>query len=116
MGPGANQVTVNLTGVSTAQHLNVTLNAVSIANGGAFNNLSVPLDVLVGDVSLSKVVDSADVGLIQRQNNIAVTSSNFTKDLNSTGAINSADVGIVQRQNQATLPPQQIEKARAAKQ
>jgi hypothetical protein len=96
------QVTVNLTGVSTAQTLSVNL--VGVSDGSHSGNVSIPMSVLVGDVNHSTNVDAADVGLVQRQNNQPVTFSNFRSDVNASGNVDAADVGIAQRQNQAHLP------------
>ncbi len=102
-GPNANQVTVALTGVNTAQHLTVGLTNV-VSGGSTLTGLSVPMDVLVGDVNGSGNVDSADVTVVQRQNNKAVNASNFRTDVNASGNVDSADVTITQRQNQKRLP------------
>jgi hypothetical protein len=96
------QVTVHLTNVSNAQTLSVNL--IGVAGGGHSGNVSIPMSVLLGDVNASGNVDSADVGLVQRQNNQPVTFSNFREDVNASGNIDSADVGITQRQNQQHLP------------
>jgi len=97
-----NQVTVSLTGVSTAQTLSINL--VGVSDGSHSGTVTIPMSVLVGDVNATGNVDSADVGLTQRQNNQPVTFSNFRSDVNASGNIDAADVGIVQRQNQAHLP------------
>ena len=97
-----NQVFVNLTGVANAQRLIVTL--VAVNDGTNTGDVSIPMGVLLGDVSASGNVDSADVGLVQRQNNQPVTFSNSRMDVNASGNIDSADVGITQRQNQQHLP------------
>ena len=102
-GPGANQVTVTLTGVATGQHLTISLGNVQIVNGGTLNNLAVPMDVLVGDVNQSRHVDAGDVGAVQRQNSQPVTSSNFRMDVNASGHIDAGDVGLVQRANSTGL-------------
>jgi hypothetical protein len=102
-GPGPNQVTVTVSGVPTAQHLMVNLSAVQIVNGGSLTDLTVPMDVLVGDVNQSRHVDAGDVGAVQRQNSQPVTSSNFRMDVNASGHIDAADVGVVQRANSTGL-------------
>jgi hypothetical protein len=96
------QVTVNLTGVTNAQTIVVTL--ADVNNGTNTSSVQVTMGVLLGDVNASGNVDSADVGLVQRQNNQPVTSSNFRMDVDASGNIDSADVGITQRQNQQHLP------------
>ena len=99
-----NQIVVDLQGVANAQHLQVTLSNVRDTSGNTFNPVTARMDVLLGDINSSGNVDSADVGLTQRQNNQPVTFSNFRSDVNTSGNIDAADVGIVQRQNQSHLP------------
>jgi Dockerin type I domain len=97
------QYIVNLTGVSNAQYVTVTLNNVTDSLGKFSTAVSATMGVLVGDVNQSGNVDAADVGQVQRQNNQAVTTSNFLKDVNISGNIDAADVGQVQRQNSRHL-------------
>ncbi len=97
-----NQIFVNLTGVTNAQTIQVTLLAVD--DGTATNNVTIPMSVLLGGVNASGNVDSADVGLVQRQNNKPLTSSNFRMDVNVSGNIDSADVGIYPKA-EPTMPP-----------
>jgi hypothetical protein len=99
-----NQIVVDLQGVANAQHLQVTLSDVRDTSGNTLNPVPARMDVLLGDENSSGNVDSADVGLVQRQNNQPVSSSNFRRDVNASGNIDAADVGIVQRQNQSHLP------------
>ncbi len=103
-GANPNQIVVDLQNVANAQHLQVTLSDVRDTSGNTLNPVTARMDVLLGDVNASGNVDSADVGLTQRQNNQPVTFSNFRSDENASGNIDAADVGIVQRQNQAHLP------------
>ena len=80
LGPAAHQVTVNLTGVSTAQHLIVNLINVTIVNGGVFTNLSVPMDILVGDVNQSRRTDSGDQTVVGNNLVSIPTPSTFRYD------------------------------------
>jgi hypothetical protein len=77
---------------------------VPIVNGGIFTNLSVPMDVLVGDVNQSRHVDSIDVTTVQRANSQNANSNNFRLDVNASGHIDSIDVTIIQWANSAGLP------------
>src|SRR4029077_4841261 len=86
-----NQVTVNCTGVPNAQ--TVAINLVGVNDGTNVGNVSVAMGVLLADVNASRNVDSADVGLVQRQNNKPVNdnpgTSNFRMDVNASGNIDS---------------------------
>jgi hypothetical protein len=104
LGPGSNQVTVNLTGVSTAQHLTINLTNIPIVNGGTFTNLAVPMDVLVGDVNLNHSVEGNDVSTVQGNTRHAVNSSTFRYDVNANGAIEGNDVSVTQSCTRTSLP------------
>ena len=96
VGPNPNQVTVDLTGVSNAQHLIVTLSNVQDGSGSTFASVPARLDVLLGDVSANGLVNSTDVSQTQAQSGQSVTGSNFRTDVNANGLITSTDVSIVQ--------------------
>jgi hypothetical protein len=89
-----NQVFVNLTGVTNAQTIQVTL--VAVNDGIATNNLTIPMGVLLGDTSGNGLVNSTDISQTQAQSGQPVTGSNFRTDINANGLINSTDVSIVQ--------------------
>ena len=102
-GPNSNQYTVNLTGVSNAQYITVTvagLHDVAGANFGA----SQQMGVLVGDVNGNGVVSNGDVSAVQAQVAQTVTSSNFRDDVNANGVISNGDVSLTQAQVGQTLP------------
>jgi hypothetical protein len=106
-GPGANQVTVNLTGVPNAQHVSVTLNGVQDSVGATLNNLVARMDVLLGDVNASRRVDSGDVSLVRQQTLQTITgppTGNFREDINASGRIDSGDVSIARQQTLTSLP------------
>jgi hypothetical protein len=95
---------VNLSGVSTAQYITVTLTAV---NDGV-NNVSAvvgpQMGVLVGDVNASGVVTTGDVNLCKAQALQPVTNSNFRDDINFSGAITTGDVNLIKQQALTQLP------------
>ena len=104
VGPNLNQVTVNLTGVANAQHVDVSLSGVENGSHVTLPPVTAHLGVLVGDVDLSRHVDAADVGSVQRQNSKPVTLTNFRQDVDTSGHIDAADVTAVQRHNSTGLP------------
>jgi len=97
-----NHVFVNLTGVTSAQTIQVTLFAVN--DGTTTNDVSIPMSVLTGDTTADGFVDSADISQTKSQSGAAVTSGNFREDLNVDGFIDSADIGLVKSKSGAALP------------
>jgi len=104
MGPGLNQYTVNLSNVSNAQYLTVTLNSVVDIAGNRSNVVSPQLGILIGDVTANGSVDSGDVTLVRQQTLQNVTQSNFREDVNANGSIDSGDVTITRQQTLTSLP------------
>ncbi len=105
-GP-SNQCTVDLTNVSNACTLTVTLASV-IDTAGNINDMSVPMGVLLGDVNASRRVDAADVSLVRQQTLQPVNdnpgTSNFREDINASGRIDAGDVSIARQQTLTSLP------------
>jgi len=97
-----NQVFINLTGVTNAQTIQVTL--VRVSDGAHTDNVSIPMGVLLGDVNGNGVVSNGDVSLVKAQVAQQVTSSNFREDVNANGTLSNGDVSIVQAQVGQTLP------------
>src|SRR6185436_15670967 len=104
LGPQPNQITVPLTGVTTPQHLIISLDGVQDASAHILNGLIGRMDVLVGDVNASGIVTSGDTNLCKAQALQPVTSSNFRNDINASGAITSGDVNLIKQQALTQLP------------
>ena len=96
-------VTVNLTGVTNAQRITVTLGNVN--DGTNVGDVPVSMGVLAGDTNESATVSAADVSQTKAQSGQAVTGSNFREDVNFNGAINAADVALVKSVSGTGLPP-----------
>ena len=96
------QVTINLTNVSNAQTLAITL--VGVSGGGNSGNVSIPMSVLLGDVDSSARVDSTDVFQVRQQSLQNAGLGNFRDDVDCSGRIDSTDVFIVRQQNLTGLP------------
>jgi hypothetical protein len=97
------QVTVNLTGVTDAQRITMTLHNVN--NGNVTGNVPVSMGVLVGDVNGNAVVNATDVALTKSQVGQPVSGSNFREDVNANGTISATDVAIVKSDVGTSLPP-----------
>jgi hypothetical protein len=104
IGPNGNQYTVNLTGVTNAQYLNVQLDGVHDVAGAIINNAIARVGILIGDVNGNGLVNSTDTSLAQSQSGQQVTSSNFRDDINANALINSTDVSIIQSKSGTGLP------------
>ena len=95
---------VNLTGVSNAQRLTLTLTGVRDTAGDRTDTLAVTMGVLLGDTTANSAVNSSDIAQTQSQSGRAVTSSNFREDVTVNGAINSSDIALVQSKSGTALP------------
>jgi phosphatidylinositol-3-phosphatase len=98
-----NQVFVNLTGVTNAQTIQITLFAVN--DGTVTSNVTVPMSILVGDTTASGAVNSSDISQTQLQSGQPITAENFREDVTVNGAINSSDISLVQSKSGTALPP-----------
>jgi hypothetical protein len=95
---------VNLTGVSNAQRLTVTLTGITDTAGNSTPTLATTMGVLLGDTNADTAVNSADISQTKSQSGKAVGSSNFREDLNVDGSLNSADISLVKSKSGTALP------------
>jgi hypothetical protein len=96
-------VTVNLTGVTDAQRLGVTLQNVS--DGTNLGSVIVPMGLLSGDTGGNGTVTASDVAQTKAAASAGtVTASTFRADVNTNGTINSTDVATVKGRSGAALP------------
>jgi len=95
-------VTVPLTNVASANRLTISLFGVS--DGIKTGNVTVPMNVLIGDVNANGVVNSTDTSIVQSQSGKPVTADNFRSDVNANAVINSTDTSIVQSKSGTGLP------------
>ena len=100
----AGRYIVNLTGVTNAQVITVSLANVYDLEGNFSRAVSASMGVLLGDVNASGRVDSGDVSLVRQQTLQTVDSSNFRADINASGRIDSGDVSIARQQTLTSLP------------
>jgi hypothetical protein len=97
-----NQVFINLTGVTNAQTIQVTL--LSVNDGNTTSNLTIPMSVLLGDTTADGAVNSADISQTKAQSGRVVTGSNFREDVTVDGSLNSADISVVKSKSGTALP------------
>jgi hypothetical protein len=98
----ASRVIVNLTGVTNAQRITVTL--MNVNNGTHMGNVPVFMGVLIGDVNGNGLVNAADVSLTKGVGQV-VGGATFREDVNADGIINAADVALVKSKVGTALPP-----------
>jgi hypothetical protein len=101
-GSGTTAVTVNLTGVTNAQRITVTLS--SVDNGMSTGDVAMTMGVLIGDTNGDGTVNSADIGQTKSQSGNAVSATNFREDVNLDGSVNSSDIGLVKSKSGSALP------------
>jgi hypothetical protein len=95
---------VNLTGVTNAQVIAVSLANVADSARNSSTIVSAPMGVLIGDTTGNGAVNSSDIAQTQSQSGQPVTSSNFREDVTVNGSINSADIALVQSKSGTALP------------
>jgi hypothetical protein len=95
-------VTVDLTKVTNAQTLTITLTNVS--DGTNTGNVSLPMAVMEGDTTANGRVNSSDISQTQSQSGQPVTAANFREDVTVNGLINSSDISLVQSRSGTALP------------
>jgi N-acetylneuraminic acid mutarotase len=101
-GSGTDTATIDLTGVTNAQTINVTLFAVTDDCGT--RDVTVPLSILIGDTTGDGSVNSADISQTKSRSGQTVGSTNFRSDVTADGSINSADISLVKSKSGTALP------------
>jgi hypothetical protein len=100
----ANTMTVNLTGVADVQRIAVTLSGVTDTAGAVLPNATVSVNMLIGDINASKIVNASDIGAVKAQSGLAVTATNFRADVALSGSITASDIGLVKSRSGASVP------------
>jgi hypothetical protein len=110
-GPLSNQYQVTITGATNAVTHLITLNGLPVhnsmttANGGnaTLNSVVARLDLLQGDTTNDRVVNSSDISQTKSRSNQTVGTGNFRSDVNVDGSLNSADVSFVKSKSNTAL-------------
>jgi hypothetical protein len=95
-------VTVNLSSVTNAQTLGITLLAVS--DGSTTADVVIRMGVLAGDTTASAAVNSGDAAQTRNRSGQAADATNFRSDVNADGFVNSGDSFIVRSRSGTALP------------
>jgi hypothetical protein len=88
-------MSVELTGVADAQQITVTLSGVTDAFSQVFPDTTVSMNVLLGDTTGNKAVNSSDIAQTKAQSGTAASEANFREDVTVNGEINSSDIALV---------------------
>jgi hypothetical protein len=97
-----NQVTVNLTNVSNAQKITVSL--LGVNDGTNTYDVSIQMAMLLGDTNGDGSTNASDVSQTKSRSGGVVSISNFRSDVNSDGNFNSSDVSLVKSNSGTALP------------
>jgi predicted outer membrane repeat protein len=95
---------VNLTGVADVQRITVTLSNVTDEFSQVLPSTAVSVNMLVGDINGSKVVNASDIGAVKAQSGLPVTNTNFRADVAVSGSITASDIGLVKSRSGASVP------------
>lgn len=101
-GSGSTQPVINLTGITNAQALAVTLFGVN--DGTNVTDIQVPMRVLLGAITGNGMVNASDVGQVKANSGQTTGAANFRSDVTVSGGINSSDIGVVNSQSGTALP------------
>ena len=103
IGADTHQYIVNVTGVTNAQTITVTLSNAHDSVGHV-GDVSANMDVLNGDTNADRSVNSADISQTKSRSGTAVDATNFRSDVTVDGNLNSADIGLVKSKSGTALP------------
>ena len=97
-------MTVNLTGVTDRQKITITLSNVIDTYSHALPNTALSVNMLIGDTTGNKTVNSSDVSQTKAESGHGVTGANFREDVTGNGTINSSDIALVKAGSGTALP------------
>jgi hypothetical protein len=96
---------VNLTGVTNAQYIKVTLHNVVDLVGNHTGLISQQMGMLEGDTNGNGATNATDIAQVKVQSGQPVTAGNFRTDVTANGgAINASDISLVKARSGTSLP------------
>ena len=105
IGSDAHEYIVNLTGVTNAQHVGITLNTVQDSAGNVSHTGLGGLNVLLGDTTGDTFVNAGDVLQTRNRSGQPLNATNFRSDVNVDGSLNGGDLTIVREVSGNPLTP-----------
>ncbi len=103
VGPAPNQYTVNLTNVTNAQYVTVTLDGVQDTAGTNLTGVRGRMAVLNGDTNANLATNSSDVAQTKPESGNTTSAANFRLDVNANGAVNGTDVSQIKFNSGASV-------------
>ena len=97
-------MTVNLTGVTNAQTVVVTLSGVTDSFSQTLPNTALSVGLLLGDTNGDRFVNAGDALQTRNRSGQATDVANFRSDVNTDGSVNSGDTTIVRARSGTALP------------
>ena len=99
-----NTMTIGLTSVADMQKITVTLSNVTDSFAQVMPDTLISVNILAGDTTGNKTVNSSDVTQTKLLSAAPVTIANFRSDVTANGAINSSDISEVKADSGHSLP------------
>jgi hypothetical protein len=99
-----NTMTVDLTGVADVQKITVTLSGVTDSFSQVLPDTVVSVNMLIGDTTGNKAVNSSDIAQTKAQSGIQVSGTNCREDVTVNGSINSSDIALVKSRSGFGVP------------
>ena len=99
-----NTMTISLTGVADMQKITVNLSNVTDSFAQVMPDTAISINMLAGDTTGNKTVNSSDVTQTKLRSAAPLTSANFRSDINANGAINSSDISEVKADSGHSVP------------
>jgi hypothetical protein len=103
-GSNPNEYIVELTGVTNAQQLTVTLNNVQDTSGNTSATMTGTMRVLIGDTNNDGIVNTGDSLQTRNRSGQDVDSATFRSDVNLDGILNVGDTTAVRSRAGTSLP------------
>ena len=100
----AHNYIVNLTGVSNAQVITVSLTNVNDSAGNNSSSVPASMGMLVGDSNGDGIVNAGDALQTRTRSGQATDATNFRSDVNADGFVNIGDSTVVRGRSGTFLP------------
>jgi hypothetical protein len=96
-------MSLHLTGVTDVQKITINVDDATDAVGQVFRSLTVDMNVLVGDTTGNRTVNSSDIGQAKSQSGLTTNPGNFRTDVTANGIVNASDIGQIKASSGNTL-------------
>jgi hypothetical protein len=99
-----NTMTINLTGVGNAQKITVRLTNVIDSFSQVLPNIEVSMNLLFGDTTGNKTVNTTDIAQVKADSGLVVNASRFRTDVNVNGTLTTSDISAVKSAAGTSVP------------